>query len=443
MRHRDRLYPGDDDPFVAAAHVRSMRTTMTSLWSDFEMLCDLGGRLAGTESERRALAFLAERGAEATGVAPQRIPVAYEGWRATASRLLLLGPEDGMELSCHPLVRSIATPQEGLLAEVIDLGRGTEEVFQAHTGEIAGRIVLVRHEYMFADGTIHRRRKYEWARERGAVGFLIAAPPGNAVVAGSSGRRSGPGIPALGITHDVASFLAGQQVYMVIAAEEAPGATETLLFDVPGETDGWVVLSAHVDGHDLAESAMDNASGLAVALEVARRLAPEMKRMRRGLRLAFFSVEEWALIGSERYVSGLSETERQRVALNVNLDSVGGSARFTALTSGFPGLDVFLHETVPGLRTFRPLMANSDHFNFARGGIPALRLVAGFDEPQSNLRHVLTPADTRDKVAPEELAAASRITETIVRTVCALPDAAAHRLRDTQIVPTIYAESSL
>jgi Zn-dependent M28 family amino/carboxypeptidase len=74
-------------------------------------------------------------------------------------------------------------------------------------------------------------------------------------------------------------------------------------------------------------------------------------------------------------------------------------------------------------------MANSDHYNFARVGIPALRLVAGFDDPGSNLRYVLTPADTRDKVAPEELEAAARITERIVRAACTATDEEARALR--------------
>jgi aminopeptidase YwaD len=45
------------------------------------------------------------------------------------------------------------------MAEVVDLGRGTPEEFAAQRAEIAGRFVLVRHELMFAAGTIHRRRK--------------------------------------------------------------------------------------------------------------------------------------------------------------------------------------------------------------------------------------------------------------------------------------------
>jgi hypothetical protein len=35
------------------------------------------------------------------------------------------------------------------------------------------------------------------------------------------------------------------------------------------------------------------------------------------------------------------------------------------------------------------LMCNSDHANFTAKRISTLRLVTGFDEPQSNLRHML------------------------------------------------------
>ena len=54
-------------------------------------------------------------------------------------------------------------------------------------------------------------------------------------------------------------------------------------------------------------------------------------------------------------------------------------------------------------------MANSDHANFALAGIPAFRLVAGFDDPQAHLRLVLTAADTRDKVNAVELACAAQL----------------------------------
>ena len=294
-------------------------------------------------------------------------------------------------------------------------------------GDIKGRIVLVRHELMFVAGTIHRRRKYMAALEAGAVGFLIAGPLAGQLVAGSSGRQDGAGIPAAGITPEAAAALrrtarGWPTATLTIETEEQPAATRTLLFDLPGQTDEWVVLSAHVDGHDGGESAMDNASGLAAVLAVARVLAPRVRSFRRGLRLAFFSVEEWALTGSAQYVQNLDESERRRIALNVNLNSVGGSPNLAALTSGFPALEPFLlgiaEATGIPLRTVRPLMQNSDHANFALAGIPAIRLVAGFDDPVANLRFVLTPADTRDKVSADELIQSAILTTAIVSAAC-------------------------
>ena len=63
-------------------------------------------------------------------------------------------------------------------------------------------------------------------------------------------------------------------------------------------------------------------------------------------------------------------------------------------------------------------MQNSDHANFALAGIPAMRLVAGFDDPGANLRYVLTPADTRDKVAADELTRSAVLATAIVAAAC-------------------------
>src|SRR5581483_1069465 len=188
------------------ADFRSRIAGDRALFRDFAALCAFGGRLAGTTSERLALDDVAVRGSEATGVQCQALPVAYSGWRGLRAELTL---PDGTPADCHPLVRSVGTTQGGLSAEVIDLGRGTPEEFEAHRCDIAGRIVLVRHELMFVAGTIHRRRKYDVARAAGADGFLIAGPIPNGLVAGSSGRGEGdPGIPAVGIAPETAARLA-------------------------------------------------------------------------------------------------------------------------------------------------------------------------------------------------------------------------------------------
>ncbi len=392
-----------------------------ALHEDFQALCATGGRFAGTESEAAALDLLEER-LHTTGARPVRERLDYAGWRRIGARVEV---PNGTALDAVALVRSPATPPEGLTAPLLDLGRGSPEDFAARAAGIPGAIVLVRHEYMFASGTIHRRRKYARALELGAAGFLIACPwPGNLPVTGSSGARPGHGIPAAGISAESAARLAdGARVRLVVEAEEGPARTANLVLDLPGRESGTVVLSAHVDGHHLAESAMDNASGLAAVLAVARAMAGVDPR--RTLRVCLFTIEEWALEGSRRHVEALAADERDAIAVNLNLDSVAGSPRLTALTSGYPRLARWVRQvsTAAGLpvATNPALMQNSDHYHFAAAGVPALRLLAGFDEPASDLRYVLTPADTADKVPPLQLAAAALAAAALAYDACTAP----------------------
>lgn len=390
------------------------------IWADLDAICDTGGRQTGTSSELKATELLARLGEEATGVAPWREAFPYDGWSSNGATVTL---EGGARLPANPLLRSVATPAGGLEAEVVDLGRGTPDEFSAHRGEIAGRIVLVRHELMFAAGTVHRRTKYNAAIEAGAVGFLIAGPLAGNLVAGSSGRGGEAGIPAAAVSPETAALLARTsagyaRIRLEVDGADQPGSASNLIFDLAGRTPQQVVLSAHIDGHALGESALDNASGLAVALAVARELRPRMAGRKRTLRLAFFNAEEWALTGSDMHLRRLSAAERDAMVLNVNLDTVAGGNRLTALTSGYRGIEPFLLRCseaagVP-LGLFRPLQVNSDHGNFAQAGIPAFRLVDGFNDHFADTRHLLTPLDRRDLVSPEALLRSARLALEIV-----------------------------
>ena len=405
-----------------------------ALWSDFIALCDCGGRRAGTASEEKALQFANKRlGDLNPAVRVER--VRYAGWRLKEAALTLA---DGTALACNPLLGSQSTPPEGMTAEICDLGRGTPDDFERRAADIRGRFVVVRHEYPFSAQHIHRRRKLAWAMERGAAGFIIANPhPGAGPVAGSSGRGGQGGIPAVGTDFESAARLCetsrAHAVHLKSTGEDYDAETSVLSIDFPGKGPGWVVLSAHLDGHDLAESAMDNGTGVAAALAVARACAPYVSHCSRGLRLCLFSAEEWALAGSKQYLGDMTAEERNRIALNVNLDTVGGDDRLTALTSEFPKLDGLVRGVVDAsgtaLNTYQPMMANSDHYNFAHHGIPAMRLVAGFNRPESNIRYILTRGDTRDTVKPEELRGATRAAAILVWRGLTMSDAEMRRLR--------------
>ena len=379
------------------------------LWSDLNALCSFGGRFAGSASELQAREFLKQRLAAITRRAITIHQVPYNGWSREAWELKLLTP-NSFTLHSHPLVRSPSTPRNGIEAEVVDLGRGTLEDFDAHRDEIPGRFVLVRHEYMFATTHIHRRVKYGWAWERGAAGFLIGCHlPGDLVVTGSSG---GEEIPAFGISREGAEALAVTphgypRIHATAQSRTAVRNAENLIAEIPGQTDQWIVICAHYDGHDLAQSAIDNGTGVAAGLAIAGALAAADKPPRLGVRVIFFTIEEWGLLGSRAYVNQLSESERRKIALVINLDSLVGGSKLTALTSGFAELNNFVASTGLPIDTHLPMMANSDHYNFARHGIPSLRLVSGFDEANSDLRYLLTSGDRLERIDPAALTAAT------------------------------------
>ena len=406
-----------------------------ALWSDFIALCDCGGRRAGSSSEASALTFAQERLA-AIGREVRVAAVPYAAWRLHDAALTLA---DGSELTCNPLLGSQSTAPEGLSAEVCDLGRGAPDDFERHAVDIPGRFALVRHEYPFSAEHIHRRRKLAWATERGAAGFIIANPyPGSGPVAGSSGRGGQQGIPAVGTDYESALSLASaaashERARVIVRGEDYADKTAALTLDLPGQSARWVVLSAHVDGHDLAESAMDNATGVAAALAIARAVAPQLASSARGLRVCLFSAEEWALAGSRQYLDEMKDADRSAIALNVNLDTVGGDTRLTALTSEFPELERWVSRTAHAsgleLSTYQPMMANSDHYNFARHGIPAFRLVAGFDRPECDVRYILSCGDTRDKVQRGEMIAAARTAAVLVWRALTMSEAEAAALR--------------
>ena len=390
-----------------------------ALMPDFAALCAFGGRLAGSGQEVAAMAWALDRLRE-VGAAVLHLQVPYAGWRCRDATLALLEPA-ATPLACKPLLRSISTPADGLVGEVIDLGQGRIEDFDAAGEQVRGRIALVRHEYPFSPQHMHRRRKVDLAVARGAIGFLIANPwPGGGLMSGSSGRPfGGTGIPAAYIDHASGECITQARspalVLLAIDGEELPGSMADVgVLDIAGGLGDRIVISAHIDGHDLGRSALDNATGVAVALAAARALAPRIGAATRGLRVCLFSAEEWALAGSARYLADMTPAERQSLRLNINLDTVAGDDKLTALISDFPELAGYVEESARLAGTpvghYLPLMPNSDHANFAAHGIPALRLLAGFDRPRSRVKAILSGDDLPHLVRAEEMRRALRVT---------------------------------
>jgi len=415
--------------------------SLRDLRADLDALCDFGGRFAGTASELAARRYAEERLSEIGEGSLRSVAYPYNGWVRRKSRVEL---EDGTSLDATALVLSPATPLDGLALELLDVGRGSSDDFVRERERLRGRAVLVRHEFPFTVRHVHRRRKYDWAKRGGAAAFCIANNlPNVGVVSGSSGRGEADDIPCAGLSYEGGAKIVSRavdgitKIRLYIDAERAAMEGKHIIYEIPGRSDEWVVVCAHLDGHDLAESALDNATGAAAVLEIGRRLAPLAGKLRRGLRLMLFTFEEWGLYGSSRYVAELSEEQRRKIAFVVNLDTIVGSSRLSALISEMDDVGAFIQRHAKNapmpVDIIRPVMANSDHYNFFMGGIPSFRLIAGYEDPGAETRYLLTPADTRARIDMDRYLIATQLAGRIAYEACASEEPIAAHL-DAQSV---------
>ncbi len=392
--------------------------TSPDIYANLETLCDFGSRFAGTPSERQARNFILSRFA-AYGLQNVHLdPFPYMGWRRGTCQAQLVSPRQLPLPSAQSLVYSPSTPEGGLRTEVVDLGSGSKEEFAARHAEIAGKIVLVSSASSPEGQRIHRREKYGRAVAAGAVGFLFANHlPGMLAPTGSlRGGRMGE-IPGLGLSREHGFALARQcrwgqaVVELQVHNESGPAEAWHVVGEVPGSKAGTaeeeiIVIGGHYDGHDIAQGAMDNASGVAVVLELARTFGPLRGQLPRTLRFIAFAVEELGVLGSTEYVKKHRE-ELGSVSFMLNLDACVGSSPAEFVLNGFeelrPLLQGFAADMRYQLSTKQRVVTASDNFPFVMQGVPAINLVRRGIDPRLGRGYGHTAADTLDKVSEVDL----------------------------------------
>ena len=191
----------------------------------------------------------------------------------------------------------------------------------------AGNIALLQR------GTCTFEIKAENAAAAGAVGIVIfnqgntTAEDRNNIPAVTLTANNTSGIPVLGTTYALGVELAGTQglrmrVFANTLRQTLP--TFNVLAEKTGANDNNVVMAgAHLDSVLAGPGINDNGSGSAAILEAAEQLAKV--KTENTLRFAWWGAEESGLVGSTNYVNGLSQAEKDRIALYLNFDMVGSS----------------------------------------------------------------------------------------------------------------------
>jgi Zn-dependent M28 family amino/carboxypeptidase len=281
------------------------------------------------------------------------------------------------------------TVNDGVVAPV-DIASGNSGCEAADfTSFVAGRVALVQR------GTCSFAIKAQNAQAAGASAVIVfnnTAGPLN----GTLGAL-GTAIPVIGVPTDIGQQLAatGTTVDLTVNAVYETRQTENVIAELPGRTsDNVVMAGAHLDSVLAGPGINDNGSGSAAILEVAENITKV--KPTNTIRFAWWGAEELGLLGSNDYVAGLSQAEKDRIGLYLNFDMVGSPnfARFiydgdqstfpapqgTPVPQGSADIEYVLEDYYEARGLWyegTEFSGRSDYQAFIRAGIPSGGLFTG------------------------------------------------------------------
>jgi hypothetical protein len=261
------------------------------------------GRIPGTKYHAMAMDFMASEYAK-LGLDVRRQPVDMRPlWYPT--KLVgsyATGARTGPLQTLYPINETKPTPAGGITADAVWVGIGAAPDLAGR--DLKGKAVLVYSTFV-PGGRSHsasdRAGLFDSdtlvTRAGAAMIINVMAVPGNGQF-NPEGAPSGPeAVPTLTISQDEGFMLrdllaTGQkvQISVTLTIEERAGLeTENIYATLPGASDEQIVVLMHTDG--FFQGAMDNASGMATGLDIARHYAA-MPRSARRRTLVFMALPD-------------------------------------------------------------------------------------------------------------------------------------------------------
>jgi Zn-dependent M28 family amino/carboxypeptidase len=170
-----------------------------------------------------------------------------------------------------------------------------------------------------------------------------------------------------------------------------PGSDPALKDEYVVYTSHWdhLGVGAPVEGDKIYNGALDNASGVAALLEIARAFTQVRPAPKRSVLFVMVTAEEQGLLGSQYYAQfPLHPLDRTLAAINLDGMNMWGRTRdMVVIGLGMSELDDYLSAAaaeqgrvlVPDAEPEKGFYYRSDHFNFAKVGVPALDVDDGME----------------------------------------------------------------
>jgi carboxypeptidase Q len=406
------------DPYRApAAKIITAATADDSAWQRLALMTDtFGPRLSGSPALEATLAWAAaEMRADFDDV--RLDPVMVPRWVRGSETLEIVSPQPGA-LVMLGLGNSVGTGGAPLEAEVLVVKSFSD--LEAQATKAKGRIVLFNVPYTTYGETVqYRSSGPSRAAVHGAVAALVRSvgPPGLRTPHTGSLRyaEDRPKIPAAAITAEDADRLQRMQdrgtrvvLRLRMDAKFLPDAkSANLVAEYRGreKPDEIVAIGCHIDSWDVGAGATDDGGGCVAMWEAVRVLKRLDLRPRRTIRVVFWTNEENGLRGGLAYRDKYKDQLPRHVMM---LESDGGV--FRPLGFGFTGpergraiaTEIGSLLAPIGAERIGPNGGGADIGPSVEAGeIPAMSL--DVDGSKYFLIHH-TPADTVDKIEPDDIA---------------------------------------
>jgi len=383
--------------------------TSTYHYEVLEDLVDIGNRMAGQDGEAR--------GAECVATAYRDVGLrnveleefGIPGWWRGSSSLSVRSGRDRTFGADHEVIALPGSPDGTATAELVDVGPGRPEDFES--ADLDGKVAMASSATPDSFGRwIHRMEKYSSAIDEGAVGFVFrnhiegCLPP-----TGEVGYNNRPGpIPAVGVSKEVGATLErdaedGVTVDLDVDCRNEPATSRNVSGELGPDTDDVVLLTAHVDAHDIAPGANDNGAGTVLVIEIARLLSRIEDDLDTRVRCVVFGSEEIGLRGAYH----LADTvDLDSVKAVLNIDGAGRDRRLSVRTNEFDALADLFEDVTDELRvpvdTDATVSPHGDQWAFVQEGVPGAML-SSTNPDKSGRGWGHTHADTLDKIDVRDL----------------------------------------
>jgi len=415
---------------IDMARIRDAALADNYAYTQLEYLTDsIGPRPNGSPQVEAALRYVAGEMSK-LGLEVKLEPVMV--------RRFLRGP-DNAELVEYPgqvpgarqkifitaLLGNAPTPDDGITGEIV-VAHSFDHLISLGKEKVAGKVVLFDFAYdprkaaagragsAYGESVRYRSAGPAAAEKLGAIASLVRSTGDGAYRLPHTGYSAAAHIPAGAVTAEDALLMArlaqkGRvRIHLSLPTHEGPAVQSyNVIADLKGSEhpEQVVIVSGHLDSWDLGTGAIDDGSGVVVAMETAELLHRLNLHPMRTIRVIAWMNEEMGATGRDAYAKEYGSQIANHIAVMESDLGAEHPLGFHVRIS-----EAAQQELTPVLDVLRPIGASifevvtsspeTDIEPLSDKGVPALGVW------QNGLKYFTfhhTPGDTLDKVVPEEL----------------------------------------